>query len=217
MVGNIKMKLYKFYFLNIFSSIGVLFLGCVLNPQKQTGQFDSEYRISQDRKSLDEIRKEIPTEKRQTNDELALILSTLGNGEKDSFKAREEWQNILRKKRNKFDDSVQKQRNDFSRIEKSNRDSFVKKLERDKEDFQKKKSDPQERSEFYQQLETQRRDYFSEEQIKRSNFEAEIRDQRSEFEDHVREKNNLFNDELRALEKREEARKKLEHKINKEE
>jgi hypothetical protein len=173
------------------------------NPQNLDKPLvDEKYSLTADRKSFDELRKDIPAEKRKENDELALTSSLFADESKSPSQVREKFDSLLRKKRELFQKDMNKLRETYSKEERKRRESFVKQQDEERASFQKKKVTSSERTEFFNELETKRRDYYAEERSKRDEFEETMRDDRKNFDDYTREKSNEFNQEHRAYVKR---------------
>lgn len=182
----------------------------VVHPELST-----EVSLKEDRAQLAEMRKEVPEEKKQENDELALILQTMKSDtylgqDKDPHKVREDFDHILRKRRSKFDQEVQKLRDDYNKAERKNREEFTKAQQDERAEFLKKKVKTEERKEFYEDQDGKRKEYFANEKEKRAEFESSMTEKRRNYEDHVREVTNKFNQEHKAYTKYYHERKKAE-------
>ena len=169
---------------------------------------DEKYSLTADRKQFEELRKEVPEQKKKENDELALLTQFFADTNKPPSEIRSKFDRLLRKKREVFQKDMTKEREFYVREEKKRRDIFTKELEAERKDFQGRKVGREVRSEFYDQLDAKRKDFFSSERLKRDEFEEATRDKRKNFEDYAREKNNEFNQEMRAYTKRYEEMKR---------
>jgi hypothetical protein len=176
----------------------------------ETPRIQDEYRLKEDRKILEELRKDIPEETQVENDELALLLKlTSETQEKPPTKVREKFNSLARKKRNIFQKDMTRKRAEYVKAEKKGRDQFTKENERLKKEFKKKKTSREESREFYSEGDERRRSFYQELREKRAEFETDMRDERKNFDDYMREKTSEFNQEARAYEKRYAERKKL--------
>ncbi len=162
-----------------------------------------EYRLKDDRKEMDEIRKNLPPELKAENDELALLLKMTGETQdKPPTKVREKFNSLASKKRQLFQKDMDRKRSDYVRNEKKQREQFQKENENFKKEFMKKKASSDQKREFFSDNEDRRRTFYQELREKRDEFETDMRDSRKNFDDYIREKTSEFNQEIRAYEKR---------------
>lgn len=171
---------------------------------------DEKYSLSSDRNKMEELRKDVPTDKKKKNDDLAIMLQEMSELQKHPNDIREKFNKILRKKREIFDRDMTKERDQFTKTERKTRDTFLKQMDEARKDFTSggKKPTKDQRDEFFKDQSTQRSEYFANEREKRNDFESDVRERRRSFEDYVRETTNEFNQEHRAYYKRWEEMKK---------
>jgi hypothetical protein len=162
---------------------------------------DEKYSLTSDRKELDELRKNIPEEKKKENDELAFLSQLFADQSKSPSQIREKFDSLLRKKRDLFQKDMSKARETFVKDERKRREAFNKEQEEARNDFKKHKSSREQNSEFYSNLDGKRKDFSAAEREKRDEFESDMRDKRKNFEDYARERSSEFNQELRAYTK----------------
>ena len=118
----------------IFLLLGLLVLaGCQTtseNPEAQvdTSKVDPKYSVAADRSEFDKLREQIPAEKRQENDEKALMAELMGEIKYAPDQVREKFMNVVRKKRELFNRDMDKARDQFNKDEKKNRDAYFKTL-----------------------------------------------------------------------------------------
>lgn len=167
-----------------------------------------EYSLKADRAKFAELRKDIPVEKQNENDEQALTASLLGTGERPPSEIREKFDRLMRKKRENFRKDREKIRTTYSRDEKKRREAYLDQLKEQREEFRSSKHSADEGRKFYSEIEEKRRDFFYEEREKRSDFESDHREKQKDFEDYMREKQNEFQQELRAYTRRYDERQK---------
>lgn len=195
--------------LYIFFFIWSVFLGCAsTEPDNEPVLVDEKYKLSSDRQAFDEIRKDVPTEKKQENDELALILSLTQEVKDPPQKIRDRFDTLLRKKRSLFQKDMDKSRDQFSKNEKKSREAFNKEQEKLRKDFGSQKHNREESQEFYLAQEDRSKEYNSQARESRDNFEEEMRAKRKNFDDYAKEKSNEFNQEMKSYTKRYEEWKK---------
>jgi chromosome segregation ATPase len=204
---------------NLLFVLPLLWLGCASEPERKnlysanSGDqplVEGKYSLAADRAKLDEARKEIPPERKQFNDELALILQLTNEVKKPPYEIRNKFDETLRKKRELFDKDMTKSREQYSNQERKNRDEFLKQQTKIRDEYSKEKHSREERTEFFRNLDEKRQDYFANEREKRNDFESDVRDKRKNFEDYTREKNNEFNQEYRAYSRKYDDMKKEE-------
>ena len=171
-------------------------------------KLEEEVSIKADRSALDELRKDIPEEKRVENDEKALILELMGELKLHPSKVRSKWGTLVRKKRDKHRKTLKKWRSDYSRDEKKRREEFTKKAKKEREDFRRGKPDREKTKEFYADQDRERKEFFGNERDKRKEFESDVRSKSKEYDSYMREKNREFNEQHRLYYKRWQAREK---------
>ncbi len=169
---------------------------------------DEKYSLQADRKELEEIRSQIPAERRQKNDEMAFIWELMSDPQRPPSEVRQKFDSAVRKKRDLFDRDLKKERETFTKEERKKREAFLKDLQQQRDAFNKLKKSREEKSEFYRDVDAKRSEFFSEERDQRADFESDIRERRKSFDDYVRQKQNEFNQEHRAFTKRHEQWKK---------
>lgn len=177
---------------------------------------DEKYSLTADRQKLDQMRAEVPPERKKENDELALILQLTGEVKKEPSDIRSKFDSLIRKKRELFDKDMKKEREVFTKKEKKERDDFLKDQAQRRENFNRQKFSKEVRDTFYKESEARRLEYFANERERRSDFESDMRDKRKNFEDYIKEKNNEFNQEYRSYSRRFEEMKRKKKEASKE-
>lgn len=173
---------------------------------------EDKYRLSADRQALEEIRSEVPEDRRRENDELAFALQWMGETKKSPSEIREKFNSAVSKKRSQFQRDMEKRRETFVRKERADREAFQKEQESLRKDFRGRKATADERKPFFDDIEQKRRDFYADQREKRDAFEADMRDRRKNFDDYVREKTSEFNQEHRAYTRRYDDLKKEQEK-----
>lgn len=163
---------------------------------------DAKYSLAADREKLEELRKEVPAETKQANDEEALILQLFADTKREPSAIRRTFDQMLRKKRDQMERDLKQERETFNRGEKTARDQFLKEQARTRDATKGQKRTREETKQFYDDQDAARRAYFANERDRRQDFESQIREKRKNFEDYTRSKTNEFNAEMRAFEKR---------------
>ncbi len=168
-------------------------------PSDSASLVQEQYRLKEDRESFDEIRKNVPEDKKIENDEMALILELMNDLSRSPSSIREKFDEMVRKKRNKVQKDLENRRAEYVKIEKSQREKFTKTAEKNRKSFASQKHSPEERNEFFGEQDNNRRIFYSEQRDKREEFEADMRDQRKNFDDYIRAKTLEFNQEHKAF------------------
>jgi hypothetical protein len=175
-------------FLSIFNN------SCATAEQKVDKPLvQPDYRLQEDRKAFEEVRSQVPEEKRIENDELAYIENLFENPLEKPAKIRDRFYKLLAKKRIKFSKDLTKRREAYVKEERKNREQFTKDIEAQRNEFKRRKTTTDERKEFFSDIELKRKDFYANQKEKRDDFEAQMRDDRKNFEDYAREKTNDFN------------------------
>ena len=164
---------------------------------KIKNELGNEVSLAADRSKLDELRKEIPEEKKKANDELALFLNMMKQGSEQPNLVREKFTVMVQKKRTEFRTKTQRLRDDFRKDETKLREEFLNKQKADREAFTKKKHDSKENREFFSEQDKLRQRYFADERDRRQSFESELSAQTKDFESYMRERTNEFNEQFR--------------------
>ncbi len=175
---------------------------------------DDKYSLQADRKAMDEMRAQVPADRKRENDELALMLG-VNETKKTPADVRNQFDTLLRKKRSLFDKDITKERETFTKDERKKREQFLKEQRDQREVYGREKHSREDRTEFFKELDEKRSEFFSTERDKRNDFESDVRERRKSFEDYVREKQNEFNQEHRAYTKRYDDMKKQEREKQK--
>lgn len=197
---------------------GIIFLawllsGCSTSGSKsKDGSFTSEQiekdlkveqSLSGDRQKLEELRKDIPEEKRVRNDEEAQWLQWMGKVEKNPTDVRNRYYEITRRQRDRRREKVQKVRDAFSRKERTDREQFTKKMKDDRDKFVKRNKKDQEKLKVYfSEEEVKRKTFYSDQMDKRKSFESEMNMQTQDFENYMREQQKTFTERIREYTER---------------
>ncbi len=183
--------------------------GCAVAPdrdraddrKKVEDELSGEMSLKADREQLKDMRKEIPQERRKTNDELALYLQLMKQGTEQPENVRDKFTTIVQKKREGFREKVARLRENYHRSEQKRRDEYLEEQKAKRDHFMSSKHKSNETQEFYSDQDRDRQDFFSGERSRRQSFEAEIDSQSKDFDSYMREKNNEFNEQYRIYAK----------------
>jgi len=198
-----------------FKSIGKFFpllilVGCqtAKGPEEAApsdqvrSELSQEISLKADREELAELRKEIPEEKKQANDELAVLLNLMGEVKLKPSDVQGRVQEIMRERRGEFRKKVTKLRENFRKEEAKRKEKFLKEQKAAREDFKPDKGDRDKTKEFYSGQDERRREFFANEADRRKDFESEIKTQSADFDSYMREKQREFSEQARLYSKR---------------
>ncbi len=219
-----KKNAFLLVFLIFISAPAFMMIGCsskdkqkntYIDPSASDSPVAEKYSIAADRKAIEELRKNIPQEKKQENDELAFVLALTNDVKLPPSKVREEFDKVSRKKRELFNKDMQNEREIFNTSEKKKKEEFLKAQDTDKKNFMKQTFTREQKNEFYKDVDAKRTQYFSDEKERRADYESQSREKRKNFEDYYKEKNDTFNQEYRSYSKRYDEMKKQKREQDK--
>lgn len=189
-----------------------LFSACVTRPVKRATKKEAsqEVHLKEDRQKLEAIRKDIPPETREFNDETSLILNLFNDSNKSPSEIQSRFYSMTNKKRDEFSKKERRKREDYSEGERTRREKFSEDARREREKSSIDKMTKEERSRFFSEQDTQRRRFYSDQMDARRNFESQLREERQDFEAHLRDMRSRFDSEYRNYLKSYSERKKAE-------
>jgi len=165
-----------------------------------------EISLKEDRDALEELRKEIPDERKLLNDQLAAIIKDM-NSEKnlEPSSVRSRFQREVRLRRERLDQKLRRDREQFNQDEKIKREKFLEELKTERQAYTRRAlsatGDREEarrlREKFYQDQDVRRRQFFAQQTDQRRDFESQQTSERRDFEAYIREITNQFNHEWR--------------------
>lgn len=173
-------------------------------PSEQVrDELSKEIRLSDDNKELNSLRKSLPDQKKQDNDDLAEYLNKLQLAERDPDRARSEFTQLVQSRREKFRDKTNKLRESYATDERKRREEFNEQQNKKREKIRNRRLKPKDSQEAYYELSEEQKDFYSHERLRRKDFEAEIQTQMKEFDFMVRERQQAFNEQMRMMKKKE--------------
>lgn len=170
------------------------------NVREELGR---EIRLSDDNKELNNLRKSLPEQKRQDNDDLAAYLNKLQLAERDPDRARSEFTQLVQGRRERFREKMSKIRLDYSSEERSRRELFNQQQNKKREEIRGRKLKARDSQEAYLKLSEEQKDFYAHERLRRKDFEAEVQSQMKDFDFMIRERQQAFNEQLRMMKKKE--------------
>lgn len=176
---------------------------------------EAEISLKDDQRSIEELRKNIPEEKRKANDELKSILNDFGQIKEPPERIRDRFQRMSDRQRDKFRRDGQRERDLFDRAEKKRRDEFNEKMTQQREEFNSRHVSNDDRKKFYEDLEQRRRDFNADERTQRDDFNRETKQRSDDFNTDMHDRTIDFNERYRDyVLKYQEAQKGSKHKAS---
>jgi hypothetical protein len=177
-----------------------LIIGVVASSvSAQQSTLDQEISLSDDRKHLEELRKDIPEDTKKENDELAFILKLFEDKKRKPNQIRQEFNRRLSSYRKKKQKYFKKLNKEYSKQEKTQRKSFLAQSKKKRDEFLKKESSKQDRDDFFKEERSLNDEFFSEEREKRRDFESEVRAQQREFEQELNDRRKDFEHRMKEF------------------
>jgi hypothetical protein len=188
----------KKFLIGFGAAIMVCLSSCATETKHDQGTNGDEVSLKDDRRSVEELRKNIPEEKRKENDELKEILSMFGTVKEEPSRIQDRYQRATQRMREKFHRDTERERQNFDRNEKKQRDDFNRKMTDEKDKFTNSKPSSEDRKRFFDDQEQKRRDFNEDERTKRDDFNRDAREKADDFNSTMHDKDQEFNDEYRA-------------------
>jgi hypothetical protein len=177
-------------------------VACTTPRNAPTKLVQDEYSLKSDRSKLDRIRKDIPKDVKEENDELAYVLGLFQQDREPPYRIREKWQREVERRRTRLNREMTALRDTYNREEKKKRDEQTRLQREKREQFSAKKPTAEMRRSFYEEQESQRQDYRSVERENRDDFERDVREKRKDFEDYIRTRQTEFDQQFREYSRR---------------
>ena len=200
------------------SNLGILgmfvltffFVACASSEsdRKDPPLVEGAYRITEDRAKFDELRSQVPEERRVENDEKAFDLELLSNPKRSPQDIKNRFDQALRKKRETFNRDMNRERELYGKEERRRREAKLKELQKERKEFNSAKPDREKRNEFTRDQDERRKDFFAREREARNDFESGFRQRKKDFEDYARTRQSSFYQELKAFTKQYEEEKR---------
>lgn len=171
-----------------------------------------ELSLKQDRKHLDELRKDIPEDVKKENDDLAFLLKLFEDKSRQPMKIRKQFDQVYNRLRKNKQKEFKKERDDFTKKEKKNRKTFISDAKNKRKKFLDGNPSKESKKEFFEEERTNRKEYFAEEREKRKDFESDLRARRKEHDGFLKDKRKEFDDRLRQFKKEQKEMKDMQRK-----
>lgn len=165
---------------------------------KSTTRLNERYSLKEDRAKFDELRKDIPADKKSANDEKALFMEWMSNDlVREPSDIRSKYSTLVMRKRENFNNDMNKIREQYSKEESKRKDTFNKVLAEERAEIKDKNVSREQRTELYSELDSKRKDFYAELREDRDSFEVDYRQKRKDFEEYLKEKSDIFYAELK--------------------
>lgn len=176
---------------------------------------EDKYRLMEDREKIEELRKDIPVEKRKENDEIAFNLQWMNEIRLNPSDIRSKFSQHLSRKRNLFNKDMTTARTEFSKEEKRKRDEFNQMMNQERATIARRHKNSKSKKELLDELDYKRKDFSAKQKLERDTFEEEVRDKKKAFEDYWKQRSDSFNADLKAYTLEFNEKKKVEKQIEK--
>jgi len=187
------------YFIFLF---GLLFLiSCSSTEEKKISSplVEDKYRLKEDREEISKLRSEIPEDKRQENDEIALNLKWMNEKRLTPSEVRSRFSQLASRKRRVFNQDLNKGRQEFSNQERKTRKEFDLKMKDERDTIRGyTKRTSKEKKELIDELEIKRKEFNLSQKSQRDAFEEEVKDKKKSFDDYMKQKQDEFNADLKT-------------------
>jgi len=193
------------FFLLLFST----FIGCSGTPKKASRtETMEEIRLRGDREKLDKLRKDLPRETKEYNDETAFILELFADETKTPQQISSKFHELSNKKRTEFSKKERRLRADYRDSEKKKREDFLSRLKKERGSVNLAKMSPENRNRFISDQDTERKKFFADEREARNEFESNLHAERNDFEAHMKDMRSRFDAEYRNYSRNFDERRK---------
>lgn len=165
-------------------------------------ELGTEMSLREDRDSLKDYRREVPEDTQKQNDELALFLNLMRQGNENPQMVRDRFNVMVQKKRATFRDKAAKLREIYRDEETKRREKHLEQAKIKRERYLRRKLDAKDNREFFNELEKERLTFSATERARRTSFEAEVGAQSKDFDAYMREKQKEFDEQYRLYTKK---------------
>ena len=165
---------------------------------KNTTRQNERYSLSEDRAKFDDLRKDIPADKKSSNDEKALFMEWMSNDlVREPSDIRAKYSALVMRKRENFNKDMNKIRDQYSKEETKRKDVFTKDIAEERAQIKDLRVTRERRTEMYSEIDSKRKDFYAQLREERDSFETDYRQKRKDFEEYLKEKGDIFYAELK--------------------
>jgi len=190
-----KIWIGKFCLLGFLSTLVLLGNACSSTHSRSSGDTD-DVSVKEDQEKLNEMRKDIPEERRKSNDRLSEMLKRWKDDRMPPERLREKFSDEIRKQREAIEKRHKREREDFTRSQQDQRKAFQEKQKEAREDFFSSKPKSEKREQFVNRQGEDRDRFNSDAHDARDEFEERIRDERKDFESGISDRWSEFRAEF---------------------
>lgn len=173
-------------------------------------QIEQEVSLAKDRDELAKFREEVPAERKQDNDDLALILDYFKDIRRDAAQIRNQFNQSIRSKQERYRKKVRELRDQYSKRERREREEFLRQHKQERDEFTKRQHDKHERDKFFADQDMKRKEFFANARDQRKEFEAQLQSSQKDQDAYFKEKRKIFTEEMRGFTERQRDWKKQE-------
>jgi hypothetical protein len=184
----------KFCLVVSISTLVLFSVGCTSVHERSSSRSD-DVSLKEDQDRLNEMRKDIPEEKRKTNDRLGEMLKEWKDSRMPPERLRDKFSDAIRKQRTEIEKRHKREREDFTRAWQDKRKAFQDKQKDAREDFLSTKPKSEKREQFISRQSEDRDRFNSDARDVRDEFEERTRDERKEFESDISDRWSEFRSE----------------------
>ena len=157
-MNSLRKSVGKYFHFGAHGLVLITLVGCATSKQSsRPGEasrqvkdaLSGEISLKSDRAALEELRKDIPEQKKQSNDELALVLELFGTVKLPPSEVQGKYQIAMQKRREIFRKKMSEVRNRFEAQQDERRLAFLKAHAEEREAFSKNKADRDKTRAFY--------------------------------------------------------------------
>lgn len=200
---------------SLLLAISVSSCGHSTSSKSDSTLVGEKYLLLEDRSRLEELRKEVPKEKKIENDEVALNLQWMNEVKLNPSDIRSKFSDRVSKNRNSFNRDLNSVREEFTKAERQKREEFNNNMGSERAAISSRKKSFNEKKVLYDELENKRKDFSAKQKLERDTFEEELREKRKSFEDYIKQKTDTFNMDLKTYTVEFNERKKVENQVKK--
>jgi len=194
-----KIWIGKFCLFAFYSTLVLFAYGCTSvhehNSWDRNSPDSGEVSVKEDQDKLNEMRKDIPEEKKKTNDRLGEMLKRWKDDRMAPERLRDKFSDEIRKQRTEIEKRHKREREDFTRGQQDSRKAFQEKQKDAREDFLSSKPKSEKREQFISRQGEDRDRFNSDAHDARDEFEERIKDERKEFESDISDRWSEFRSE----------------------
>lgn len=174
----------------------------VQEAERGDGQNRGEYSLKSDRSHLANMREHVPHDIQLRNDEWALVLQHMAEGQEHPSQVREKFADISRQLRQRFSRDRRQEREGFNQKIKLLRQAFTTRQTTARKEFQLTTPNRQLTAQFYEKQNRETQEFYLSLRTQQNEFEADQRQKQRDFDAYLAEKQRYFEQEYRDYNRR---------------